>query len=60
LPDFEAALKSKAITVVDVRGPEEFNAGHFPGAVNISLDELPTRLGEIPSNKFVVVHCRTG
>lgn len=60
IPDFEAALKSNAITVVDVRGPEEFKAGHFPGAVNISLDELPSKLGEIPSNKFVVVHCRTG
>lgn len=60
IPDFEAALKSEAITVVDVRGPEEYKAGHFPDAVNISLDELPTRLGDIPSNKFVVVHCRTG
>jgi len=60
IPDFEAALKSKAITVIDVRGPSEYAAGHFPGAINISLDELPTRLSEIPSNKFVVVHCRTG
>jgi rhodanese-related sulfurtransferase len=60
IPDFEAALKSQAITVVDVRGPEEYKAGHFPGAINISLDELPTRLNEIPNNKFVVVHCRTG
>ncbi len=60
IADFEAALKSEAITVVDVRGPEEYKAGHFPGAVNISLDELPTKLGDIPSNKFVVVHCRTG
>ncbi len=60
IADFEAALKSKAITVVDVRGSQEFNAGHFPGAINISLDELPTRLGDIPTNKFVVVHCKTG
>ncbi len=60
IADFEAALKSQAITVIDVRGPEEYKAGHFPGAINISLDELPARLGEIPTNKFVVVHCRTG
>ena len=48
IADFEAALKSKAITVVDVRGPSEYAAGHFPGAINISLDELPTRLSGDP------------
>ena len=60
IENFEAALKSKAITVVDVRGPSEFASGHFPGAVNISLDELPAKLDELPNDKFVVVHCRTG
>jgi len=60
IPNFEAALKSKAITVVDVRGPAEYAEGHFPGAINISLDELPARMDDIPQDKFVVVHCRTG
>ncbi len=60
IPNFEAALKSKAITVVDVRGPAEYAEGHFPGAINISLDELPAKIDDIPSDKFVVVHCRTG
>jgi len=32
----------------------------FPGAINISLDELPAKLDDIPQDKFVVVHCRTG
>ncbi len=60
IPTFEAALKSKAITVIDVRGPSEYAAGHFPGAINISLDELPAKMDDIPQDKFVVVHCRTG
>ncbi len=60
IENFEDALKSKAITVIDVRGPSEYASGHFPGAINISLDELPAKLDEIPTDKFVVVHCRTG
>ena len=60
IPNFEAALKTQAITVIDVRGPSEFAAGHFQGAVNISLDELPAKLDSIPKDTFVVVHCRTG
>ncbi|MBC8419253.1 MAG: rhodanese [Desulfobacterales bacterium] len=60
IENFEDALKSKAITVIDVRGPSEYAAGHFPGAINISLDELPAKLDELPRDKFMVVHCRTG
>jgi rhodanese-related sulfurtransferase len=60
IADFQSALKTQAITVIDVRGPEEYKAGHFPGAVNISLDELATRVNEFPRDKFIVVHCQTG
>jgi len=60
IPNFEAALKTQAITVVDVRGPAEYAAGHFPGAINVSLDELPAKMKDIPQDKFVVVHCKTG
>ena len=34
------------VTVLDVRPPEEFAAGHLPGAVNIPIHELEKRLGE--------------
>ena len=34
------------VTVLDVRPPEEFAAGHVPGAINIPLKELPMRLRE--------------
>ena len=46
------------VTVLDVRPPEEFAAGHVPGAVNIPLQELEQRLGELSKNQEVVAYCR--
>jgi rhodanese-related sulfurtransferase len=60
IPDFEVALKTKIIQVLDVRGPAEYAEGHFPGALNIALDELPAKIADFPHNKFYVVHCQTG
>ena len=46
------------VTVLDVRPPEEFAAGHLPGAVNIPIHELEKRLSELPKRKEVVAYCR--
>jgi rhodanese-related sulfurtransferase/biotin operon repressor len=46
------------VTVLDVRPPEEFAAGHLPGAINIPIHELEKRLGELPKRKEVVAYCR--
>ncbi len=46
------------ITVIDVRPPEEFAAGHLPGAVNIPLSKLEERLADLPRNTEVVAYCR--
>lgn len=47
--------------LVDVRTPEEFAAGHLPGAVNIPVDELPQRLPELGSpEKPLVIYCGSG
>ena len=46
------------VTVLDVRPPEEFAAGHLPGALNIPLRELEKRLKELPKTKEVVAYCR--
>lgn len=46
--------------IVDVRSPEEFGAGAYPGAVNIPLAVLGRRLGEIPKNRPVVLYCASG
>lgn len=46
--------------VVDVRTPEEFRGGAYPGAVNIPLDALSSRIGEIPRDRPVIVYCASG
>ena len=46
------------VLVLDVRPPEEFAAGHLPGARNIPPDELGRRLGELPRGKEIVAYCR--
>ena len=48
------------LTVIDVREPGEFRAGHLAGAVNIPLGELPLRVGEIPIHSLAVFLCRGG
>ena len=53
-------LADKNNFILDVREREEFAAGHFPGAVNIPLDELRSRLGEIPEGREVFVNCHSG
>ena len=46
------------VTVLDVRPPEEFAAGHVPGAINIPLKELPKRLREFQRDREFVAYCR--
>ena len=46
------------VTVLDVRPPEEFAAGHVAGAVNIPIHELAKRLSELPKRREVVAYCR--
>ena len=47
--------------LVDVRTPEEFDAGHIEGAVNLPIDALPGRIGELgPPSTPIVVYCRSG
>ncbi len=46
------------VTVLDVRPPEEFAAGHLPGAVNIPLKELEQRIQELPPHQEIVAYCR--
>jgi rhodanese-related sulfurtransferase len=46
--------------VLDVREPSEFAAGSVPGAVNIPLGQLRDRLGELPKDREIWAHCRSG
>ena len=46
------------ITVLDVRPPEEFAAGHVPGAENIPLSELEKHLDQFNPEQEIVAYCR--
>lgn len=48
------------VTLVDVRTADEYALGHIDGALNISLDDLRERIGEIPSDRPVYVYCGVG
>lgn len=54
------ALDRSQVTLVDVRTPEEYALGTLRGAVNIPLDDLRERLGEIPADRPVVLFCAVG
>jgi phage shock protein E len=51
-----------SLVILDVRTPEEFAAGHVPGAINIPYTHLPARISEVPNaaDKDIVVYCATG
>ncbi len=46
--------------LLDVREPDEWAAGHAPGAHHLPMMEVPARLAEIPADTEVVVVCRSG
>jgi phage shock protein E len=47
-------------TIIDVRTPEEFRDGAYPGARNIPVSNLNAHLNEIPKDKPVVLYCASG
>jgi rhodanese-related sulfurtransferase len=55
LRDWQRA--GRAPTIVDVRGADEYAAGHLPGARHVPAGELAQRLGELPRERPVVTYC---
>ncbi len=53
-------LVAAGATLVDVRTSGEFESGHAEGAINIPVDDLSSRVSEIPREKVVVVYCASG
>ena len=48
-------------TVVDVRSPQEFAGEHFPGAINIPLDQVPQKVNDFKEMpKPIIAYCRSG
>jgi len=57
-----AIFGKSGVIFLDVREPDEFNAGHIPGAINIPRGLLESRVGEqiTDKNTTIVVYCRSG
>ncbi len=53
-----ARVKKGLVTVLDVRPPEEYAAGHLPGAINVPVERLQSYLAKLPKRKEVIAYCR--
>jgi rhodanese-related sulfurtransferase len=53
-------LRDTGSLLLDVRDPKVFEAGHIEGAVNIPLDELRDRMGELPKDREIWAYCFVG
>jgi len=60
VPQVPAADVPDQAYLVDVREPDEWLAGHVPGALHIPLGALGEQCGQIPRDREVYVICRSG
>lgn len=56
-----AAIKDmEDVFLIDVREQSEYDDGHIPGITLMPMNSIPNRLSEIPTDKTVVLACRSG
>jgi rhodanese-related sulfurtransferase len=61
--DLETVLAAEGADkpfLLDVRTAQEFANGHIPGAINIPVDDLRSRLNELPQNRRIAAYCQVG
>lgn len=58
LAELRRLTRDGAVTIVDVRPREEYEAGHIPGALSMPVAELRRRRGELSKRREVVAYCR--
>jgi hydroxyacylglutathione hydrolase len=58
--ELASKLREQDVSIVDVRGATEWEAGHLPGAANIPLGYLSERIDELPAGRPLVIHCQGG
>jgi rhodanese-related sulfurtransferase len=56
--DLVARVAEGLVTVLDVRPPEEYRAGHLAGAINVPLAELEAAAERLPRERDIVAYCR--
>lgn len=55
--DAKAALDLQQAIFIDTRGEPFYAAGHLPGALSITKEELPQRMGELDKNTWIIPYC---
>jgi len=58
--DVDSLPRDGSVTLLDTRSPQEYAAGHIKGFVNLPLQELHSRYGELDINKPVYITCAVG
>ncbi|WP_312279348.1 FAD-dependent oxidoreductase [Oscillibacter sp.] len=58
--EVDALPRDGSVTLLDTRTAEEYADGHAEGFVNLPVDELRQRMGELPAGKPLYVMCQTG
>ncbi len=54
----ERLLNDEQAVLIDVRPQLEYEDGHIPGAIAVPIEELPSRLDELPRDRPIVAYCR--
>ncbi|MBD2719267.1 rhodanese-like domain-containing protein [Synechococcus sp. FACHB-909] len=60
VPALKRLLASGNVSLIDVRTPAEYRAGHIPGAINRPLNDLSHHVAEISPEREVVLYCSSG
>jgi hydroxyacylglutathione hydrolase len=60
LAEVSDQLRADHPVILDVRTEAEWRAGHVPESLNVPVGALNQRLGEIPRDRAIIVHCQTG
>jgi glyoxylase-like metal-dependent hydrolase (beta-lactamase superfamily II)/rhodanese-related sulfurtransferase len=58
--ELDGRLAADAVTLIDIRNPGELELGAIDGAMHIPLAQLRARLHQVPTDKPIVLHCRSG
>src|SRR5436190_13330185 len=53
-------IATEGATAIDLRDEDDFAGGHVPGAINVSEDDLGSRLDELSDDEPVIVICEDG
>jgi len=59
--EFSEVIAQPGVIILDVRTPEEFNAGHIPNAININVADsnFSSEVSKLDKNATVAVYCRS-